>query len=65
MECGRYSKEYAKFLYDRFHRRYKETCSVRVYCDETVCDQFKTVKATEPEKKFKCDSCSSSTEKTE
>jgi hypothetical protein len=60
MERGRFSKEYAQFLCDRFYRRYKETCSLKVGCNTAGCDSFKTVRANDEEdydRPFRCEDC--------
>jgi len=66
MERGRFSKEYAQFLCDRFYRRYKETCYLKVTCTVYDCEQFTTIRANTPESQqnilmdtFKCDLCRS------
>lgn len=69
MERGRFSKEYAQFLCDRFYRRYRETCSINVVCTVQGCEQFTTIRAKTPEPEqsilmdtFKCKLCSSDEE---
>lgn len=64
MERGRFSKEYAQFLCDRFYRRYKETCYLKVTCTVQGCQQFTTIPAKTPEPEqsmlmdtFKCELC--------
>jgi hypothetical protein len=66
MEHGRFSKEYAQFLADRFYRRYKETCSLKVGCIVHGCEQFMVIRANTPETEqsklmdtFKCELCCS------
>jgi len=64
MERGRFSKEYAQFLADRFYRRYKETCYLEVSCTVQGCQHFMTIRANTPESQqnilmdtFRCDLC--------
>jgi hypothetical protein len=64
MERGRFSKEYAQFLCDRFYRRYRQTCSIKITCLMNHCDNFIPIRANTPEseqielmKTFKCQSC--------
>ena len=66
MERGRFSKEYAQFLADRFYRRYRETCYLKVCCTVHGCEQFRTIRASMPEPEqsmlmdtFKCERCMS------
>jgi hypothetical protein len=64
MERGRFSEEYAQFLCDRFYRRYRETCHLKVICTVEGCQQFTTIPAKTPEPEqniimdtFKCNLC--------
>ena len=66
MERGRFSKEYALFLADRFYRRYKETCYLQVYCTTEECRETTLIRANAPHEEydnatitFKCQKCSS------
>lgn len=69
MERGRFSKEYAQFLCDRFYRRYRETCFIKVSCTVEGCEHFTTISAKTPEVEqsklmdaFVCELCRSSDE---
>jgi hypothetical protein len=67
MEAGRYSTKYGQFLYNRFYRRYNDTCYVKVNCVVEGCKETVSIRANtpEPEKTFKCETCSSITRDTE
>ena len=64
MERGRFSKEYAQFLCDRFYRRYRKTCYVKLSCTGYGCNEFTPLRASTPEPEqnmlmntFKCKKC--------
>jgi hypothetical protein len=66
MERGRFSKEYAQFLCDRFYHRYRKTCYIKLSCVVHGCDNFIPIRANIPEPEqnklmntFKCKSCAS------
>ena len=72
MERGRYSKQYAEFLCDRFYRRYNDTCYVKIKCVVAGCGRIMSMRANTPEEEqsvlidtFKCETCSSITRNTE
>ena len=66
MERGRFSKEYANFLCDRFYRRYRDTCYIKIFCIVHSCDEFIPLRANTPESQqtilmntYKCKKCAS------
>jgi len=72
MERGRFSKEYAQFLADRFYRRYKATCYLQVPCTVKGCNEIGRIRANAPDEEydnatmtFKCPNCSSKSKNSE
>jgi len=64
MERGRFSKEYAQFLCDRFYLRYKETAFIKVECITSECSNTCAIRANAPDdvfgriqNTFRCESC--------